>query len=191
MSEQYVPHEVKEASKKVDAFLASNASELVKIKGDSEDSPTRAAAAVAMKIDGAGYSDIARVLEYSSAQRARLAVEEAIGAQAGTPDQIEHVRWVNSRRLERLLASMMKRATNPGDPDHLAYARMVVVIIDRHLKIWGADAPQKLDVTYSPAAGEIERWAMQMASQVHGEQPVEAKITDMEIIEDAEIEEEQ
>lgn len=183
-----VPHEIEMASRKVDEFLKDNAAELMKIKGDTEDSPTRAAAAVAMKIDGAGYSDIARVLEYSSAQRARLAVEEAIGAQAGSPEQIEHIRFLNSRRLERLLQSMMKRATNPKDPDHLAYARMVVVVIDRHLRLWGADAPQKLDVTYSPAAGEIERWATQMAAQVHGPQPVEADITSMTIV-DAEIEE--
>ncbi len=183
----YIPDEVKKAGMKVDTFLQQNALDLAAIKGDSEDSPTRAAAAVAMKIDGAGYSDIARVLEYSSAQRARKAVEDAIAAQAGTPDQLEHIRWVNSRRIERIIASIMPRATNPKDPDHLMYARMAIVTIDRHLRIWGADAPQKLDVTYSPAAGEIERWAMRVAEQVHGPQPEEGNIMQIDNVIDVEI----
>lgn len=181
------PEEVKKAANKVDAFLAKNALDLAAIKGDSEDSPTRAAAAVAMKIDGAGYSDIARVLEYSSAQRARRAVEEAIAAQAGTPDQLEHVRWINSRRIERIIASIMPRATNPQDPDHLMYARMAIVTIDRHLRIWGADAPQKIDVTYSPAAGEIEKWAMEMAERFQGKPPQEGDIMQIDNVIDAEI----
>lgn len=183
----YIPDEVKKAGAKVDNFLQQNALDLAAIKGDSEDSPTRAAAAVAMKIDGAGYSDIARVLEYSSAQRARKAVEEAIAAQAGTPDQLEHIRWVNSRRIERIIASIMPRATNPKDPDHLMYARMAIVTIDRHLRIWGADAPQKVDVTYSPAAGEIERWAMSLAATVHGPQAEEGNIMQIGNVIDAEI----
>lgn len=180
---QYIPHEVVQASEKADKFLSE-------IKGATEDSPTRAAAAVAMKIDGAGYSDIARVLEYSSAQRARTAVEDAIAAQAGSPEQIEHVRWVNSRRIERIIASLMARATNPKDPDHLMYARLAIVTIDRHLRIWGADAPQKIDVTYSPAAGEIEKWAMDMAAQFQGEQPQPGNIMQVENVIDAEIVEE-
>ena len=78
MAERHVPHEVKEASRKVDQFIGGQAKELERIKGDSEESMTRAQAAVALRVDGASYSEIARLLEYSSAQRARGAIEKAL-----------------------------------------------------------------------------------------------------------------
>lgn len=177
------PQEVVEASQKVDEFRDVSATRLARIKGDSEDSPTRAAAAVAMKIDGAGYTDIAKVLDYSSAQRARQAVEEAISLQAGSPEEIDHIRFINSRRIERILTSVMTRATDPGDPDHLAYARMAVVLVDRHLRLWGADNPAQMKVTVTPTALAIEEWVTQMARQTYGVAD-EADILDAEVIED-------
>jgi hypothetical protein len=77
----------------------------------------------------------------------------------------------------------MRRATSPNDPDHLAYARTAMVVIDRHAKLYGADAPQQLNVTYNPAAGQIEQWVANMARQVHGEIE-EANIIDVEEVTD-------
>lgn len=185
MAEKQLPAEVVEAGKKVAAFEDANSARLARLKGDSEDSPTRAAAAVAMKIDGAGYPDIAKVLDYSSPQRARLAVEQAIGEQAGSPEEVEHVRWVNSRRLERILTSVMTRATDPHDADHLAYARMAVTLIDRHLRVWGADNPAQMKVIVSPSAQAIDEWALQMARQAYGVAQ-EGEIIDVEVVESAE-----
>lgn len=178
------PHEVQEAGRKMAELQRKGDLDLEKVKGETEDAPTRAAAAVALRIDGAGWSDIARVLDYSSAQRARGAVERALADETSTPEQIEHVRWLNARRLEKILQSLMRRATNPKDPDHLQYARMSVVVIDRHLKLYGADAPQKMNVTYSPAAGELENWVMQTAQQVSDDMAREADIIDAEVVDD-------
>src|SRR5690606_17540215 len=125
-----IPHEVQEAARKHGELQRQNQIDLDAIKGVDEDAPTRAAAALALRIDGAGWSDIARVLDYSSAQRARKAVERVLADEAASVEQIEHVRWLNARRLEKILNSLMKRATNPKDPDHLQYARMAVVVID-------------------------------------------------------------
>jgi hypothetical protein len=183
MAERHVPHEVKEASRKVDQFIGGQAKELERIKGDSEESMTRAQAAVALRVDGASYSEIARLLEYSSAQRARGAIEKALAEQMGSPEEVEHVRWLNGRRLERILSSLMKRATNPKDPDHLQYARMAVIVIDRHARLYGADAPQKVDVQYTPARAEIEAWALELAQHVRGKDAEEADLVlEMEVV---------
>lgn len=178
-----IPHEVKAAAEKHAEMERRTGMDLEAIKGATEDSPTRAAAAVQLRVDGAGWSDIARVLDYSSAQRARNAVERALSAETASPEQIEHVRWLNARRLEKILNSVMRRATNPKDPDHLQYARMAVVIIDRHLKLYGADAPQKMQVTYTPATEELTAWVMQAANQVASAE-AEADIIDAEVVEE-------
>lgn len=185
MARKQPPAEVVKAAEKHDEFMDVSKARIDRIKGDSEDAPTRAAAAVAMKIDGAGYSDIAKVLDYSSPQRARRAVEEAISLQAGSPEEIDHIRFINSRRLERILTSVMTRATDPGDADHLAYARMAVVLIDRHLRLWGADNPAQMKVTVTPTALAIEEWVTEMARQTYGVAD-EADILDAEIVEDGE-----
>lgn len=180
-----IPHEVQEAARKHGELQRQNQIDLDAIKGVDEDAPTRAAAALALRIDGAGWSDIARVLDYSSAQRARKAVERVLADEAASVEQIEHVRWLNARRLEKILNSLMKRATNPKDPDHLQYARMAVVVIDQHSKLYGANAPQKMNVQVTPAQVELERWVMQMAQQVAADQQ-EADIIDAEIVDDTE-----
>lgn len=155
---------------------------LVKTEGS-----TRAAAALQLRINGAGWSDIAELLGFASPTRARQAVEKALAMETSSKEDIEHVRWLNARRMERILSSLMPRAQNPKDADHLAYARTAMVVIDRHIRLYGADAPQQLNVTYSPTAGQIEEWVQTMARQVHGE-IIEADIIEEDVV-DAEVEE--
>lgn len=143
----------------------------------------RAAAALQLRIDGAGWGDIAKVLEFDTPADARNAVEFALAQETKSTEDIEQIRFLEARRMERILTSLMRRATSPNDPDHLAYARTAMVVIDRHAKLYGADAPQQLNVTYNPVAGQIEQWVATMARQVHGEIQ-EADILDVEVIND-------
>lgn len=143
----------------------------------------RAAAALQLRIDGAGWGDIAKILEFKTNREAQMAVEYALASESKSTEDVDHIRFLEARRMERILSSLMRRATNPSDPDHLAYARTAMVVIDRHTKLYGADAPQKLNVTYNPAAGQIEQWVSAMARQVHGELE-EADILDVEVVED-------
>ena len=153
-------------------------------KPREQDLPThRAAAALQLRIDGAGWGDIAKILEFDSPAAARNAVEFALAKEAKSTEDIDQIRFLEARRMERILASLMRRATSPNDPDHLAYARTAMVVIDRHAKLYGADAPQQLNVTYNPAAGQIEQWVANMARQVHGEIE-EANIIDVEEVTD-------
>ena len=165
-------------------------SEIVKASDDLEskknqiirnERTTQSAAALQLRIDGASWDDIATILEYSSPIDARHAVERALALEAASPEKVEHVRLVNSKRLERIYRSLSRRAVNPKDPDHLQYVRAAVTVIDRHSKLWGADSPQQMNVTISPSVGEIEKWVSNMAREVHG-QIEEGDILDVEVV---------
>lgn len=153
--------------KKRDAILAS-------------DAPTRSAAALQLRIDGASYSDIAKVLEFKDAAEARRSIETALSVEARAVDDVDKMRWMEARRLERLLSSLMTRATNPHDRDHLAYARTALAVVDRHIKLYGLDMPAKVNVTYSPATDQLEEWVSRMTELAHGP-IIEADIVDAEI----------
>lgn len=169
---------------KAPAGLMQAGKEIEKAK-EAQVPKQRAAAALQLRIDGAGWGDIAKVLDFDTPADARQAVEYALALESKSTEDIEQIRFLEARRMERILTSLMRRATSPNDPDHLAYARTAMVVIDRHAKLYGADAPQQLNVTYNPAAGQIEQWVAAMARQVHGEIQ-EADILDVEEVTDGE-----
>lgn len=149
---------------------------------DIKDRKARMQAAVAMRVAGANYSDIARTLEYPTTTLARQAVERALAASVGEESR-EQLRFLEGRRLERLLRSLWGKATDEDNEDHLAYVRTALAVIDRHARLYGADAPQEM-IVYNPAGIEIEAWVANMARQVHGELPEEFDIIEGHAIDD-------
>lgn len=152
------------------------------------DPPTRAAAAVNMAIEGSSYYDIARVLDYPSPSAAKKAVWAAIGDIEPDPDEVKRQRHMMSQTLGRLQASMMRRATNPKDPDHVQYVRATIAVLDREAKLLGLDAPTNI-VLHSATAQEIDDYVAQVQQlKVIAAGDVEADI--LEDVVDAEIEDE-
>lgn len=146
----------------------------------ADDAPTRAAAAVALRVAGASYTSIAKTLDYSSAFRARQVVERALAEAAESDDSYAQVRHLESRRLERLLQGVWRRATNETDPRQMEAARVALAIIDRHARLHGLDAPQQM-VVYTPEQQEVDRWVKAMAAQVRGQTaPAEAEVIEVE-----------
>lgn len=150
---------------------------------DLGDSPTRAAAAVALRISGASYSDIARVCEYSSAFHARQAVERALAEDSGEPEERAHLRVLTDRRLNRLLQSVMGKAVDVKNPDQLAYNRQALALVDRIARLHGVDAPQTLTV-YQPQQEEVNAYIAQMLALHRQATQNEADILDAEMVED-------
>ena len=139
----------------------------------------RAASALQLRIDGAAFSDIAKVLEFKDAREAQAAVERALSSEYRAPNEIEQVRALQSKRIDRILYSLMRRATNPKDPDHLAYATRALAAIKQQTELEGAAAATKVDITYNPTAQQLEQWASQVVSKMHG--PInEGDIIDVE-----------
>lgn len=143
----------------------------------------RAAAALALRLDGAGFGDIAKVLELASPAEARRMVDKALADIPTDMGEVERVRDLESRRIERILISLMKRGTNPKDPDHLAYARTALAAIKQQTDLYGAAMPTKVDITYNPSAQQLEKWVAQITAQAHAS-VVEGDILDVEVIED-------
>lgn len=142
----------------------------------------RASAALQLRIDGAPFSAIAEALEFKDAKEAQQAVERALATEYRAPDQIAQVRALQSKRIDRILYSLMRRATNPKDPDHLAYATRALAAIKQQTELEGAAAPAKVDITYNPTAQQLEQWASQVVSKMHGAIE-EGEIIDIEYVE--------
>lgn len=144
------------------------------------DRQSRQGAAIGLRIAGASYSEIARTLEYSSAAKAREAVERGLAALGGEDDR-EQLRFIEARRLERILRGLWKKATDDEHGEHLAAARTALAVIDRHAKLYGLDAPTEM-VVYNPTQTEIDAWLAQQAQQLRGATPDEVDIISGEVI---------
>lgn len=149
---------------------------------DEKDRKTRVEAAIALKVAGANYSEIAEALEYTSVDQARSAVERGLAATASEEDRSRQ-REIASRRLERLLRAIWAKATDETNPEQLSAARTALALVDRHIRLWGTDAPSEM-VIYSPTAGEMEAWVARMAQQVRAGLPEEVDIIESEVISD-------
>jgi DNA-binding transcriptional ArsR family regulator len=149
---------------------------------DAPDRRSRVEAAIALKVAGANYSEIAEVLSYSTVEQARSAVERGLAATASEEDRSRQ-REIASRRLERLLRGLWRKATDEDNPEHLSAARTALAIVDRHIRLWGSDAPSEM-VIFSPAKGEMEAWIESMVKRVRQGLPEEADIIDADVVDD-------
>lgn len=127
-------------------------------------------AAVAMKIAGASYVEIAQTLEYRTPAAARMAVEQGLASTIEDEDDLRAVRKMSSARLEALMKSLAPNALHPkiidpldkdgrrmvANPDHLPYAREFLRVVDRHIRLHGADAPQLIGLV-NPNAEQFEQ----------------------------------
>lgn len=116
---------------------------------DVDRSATKAEAAVTLKLYGASYTEIKNTLHYSSAYRAKMAVERALAAAADSVEDKEKMRFMINKTLDRLKASVMSKAVNPNDPQHLAYNARALAILDRQARLYGVDAPTQIQITQS------------------------------------------
>ena len=155
--------------------------ELARLNADLDKGSTnRAEAAVAMRIAGAAYSEIARTLDFTSAHQARMSVEATLAATAGGNDR-EQLRFVEARRLERLLRSLWRKALDENHDEHLAAIRTALAVIDRHARLYGLDAPAEM-VVYSPSREEIDRFVAVAAASLTAKLPDEADIIDGQVV---------
>lgn len=139
------------------------------------DRTNRANAAVSLRIAGATYGEVAETLGYASATVARDAVEHSLAQRAGEADR-DSLRRTEGARLDRLLRGVWRKATDDGHPEHLAAVRTALSIIDRHIRLFGADAPQEM-VHYVPTPEQIDAWVGQAAAG-HLPQVVEAEVVE-------------
>ena len=147
----------------------------------AEVAPKRvAAAALALRLAGAGYDEVADALGLATAQLARTKAEEALEARAWDDVQgRDRMRAENGDRLERLLRGVWAKATNPDHPEHLAAVKVAKEVIDRHCRLYGLDAPTEV-IIHTPTANEIDQWVANMiGASVEPLMAMEAQVIDV------------
>lgn len=118
---------------------------------------SQAERAMILRIGAASWTEVARLLNYESVYAARRAVEAYISTINPTEEEVDHQRYLHSRRLERLLNSVMPTAVRTSSPDHLAYNARALAILDRIASLQGLNAPAQ-QIVYTPRSEEIERY---------------------------------
>lgn len=119
-------------------------------------------AAVALKVHGADYDEIADTLDLASPAIARVLVERALAATVDETRDLKGQRAIANLQIDAILRSTFPRATDSTDPEHLNYARMTLSLVDRKAKLNGLDAP--VVHLINPEAEELERWVAQFAA---------------------------
>ena len=94
----------------------------------------RPAAAVALRLRGATYQDICDTLGYETPGIAQREVEKTLAALA-PPEDADMLRSVMDARLEKLLLSCWRMATDPSSNDHLGYVRTALAIMERSARL--------------------------------------------------------
>lgn len=120
-------------------------------------------AAVALRLAGAGFQEIAEVLELADAGQARLAVERGLAVEAGGEGDRERLRLEEERRLMGLLKPLWAKAVDPESPEQVVASRAALAVIDRHARLMGLDAPTEV-VVHNPTTVEIDQWVAEVLS---------------------------
>jgi len=142
--------------------------------------PRQGAAAVALRLAGASYHEIADALSIVDAAGARRMVEETLAAKSMDPPSREMLRAEEAGRLERLLRGVWAKATDVNHPEHLASVKIAVGIIDRHIRLHGLDAPAEI-IVHTPTMTEIDQWVASVTTATVGElRAMEADVIDAE-----------
>lgn len=142
----------------------------------------KANAALQMRIAGASWEDIAEVIGYPTPRAALVSTERALERELKTEESQKHMRSMAGKRLDRLLRGVWPKAINDDHPEHLMAVDRARLLIDRHAKLYGLDAPTEFVVT-NPSQSELERWVSEVIS-VSSPGMQEADIFDADVLED-------
>ena len=132
-------------------------------------------AAVALRLEGAGFVDIAEVLDFAGPEQARLAVERGLAAEGSDEEDRQRLRLEEERRLMGLLRPLYVKATDDEDPEMIPASRAALAIIDRHSKLMGLDAPTEV-VVHNPTTVEIDAWVARVMLEEGNQFAVEADV---------------
>jgi len=121
-------------------------------------------AALQLRVSGAAFADISRVLGLASPKAAVRLVTQELGEQNDADtDSLTRLRGEQSARLEALMEAVWPKAMDGEHKDHLPAIRTAVAIIDRHSKLHGLDAPAEV-VIHTPTAAELDQWVATMVA---------------------------
>lgn len=120
----------------------------------------KARSALLLHYKGLTIDEIVAVVGFASIEEASKAIDKAVAAELRSdPKAKDRMRHIANRKLDQLLRSVSGKAADPKHPEHLAAVDKAVKIIDRHIRLFGLDAPSEM-IVHNPDAGEIEAWVV-------------------------------
>jgi len=122
----------------------------------------KADAALALRIAGMDWPDIAKAVGYPTGRMALVAVEKSLQRNLDIQDK-RVLRQVAQGRLDSLLRSVCTKAHTPTDPEHLMAVGKAKEIVDRSIKLLGLDAPTEITVS-SPSQRDLDEWVARVTS---------------------------
>ena len=114
----------------------------------------RADAALALKLSGATWEEVAQATKYADGERARIAVEAMLARSAKNADRGQ-AREMARNRYERLLRGVWMKAIDPANPEHLPAIRAARELVDRMVVLDGAAMPTEV-IVHNPTQAELE-----------------------------------
>jgi hypothetical protein len=139
------------------------------------------AAVTALALAGASFHEIAENMGLASAREAQRIYYDDLATRATDTDRARG-RIEARARLERLLRSTWRKATNERDPEHLAAVRTASALVDRIIKLDGLDMPTEI-VVHNPTAAEIDAWVATVLANRTDQMPAEPDIIDADVVE--------
>jgi hypothetical protein len=141
----------------------------------------KARSALHLYYNNASLDEIVTVVGFASIEEASKAIDIAVKAELrGDTKAKDRMRHIANRKLDQLLRSVSAKAANPKHPEHLAAVGKALNIIDRHIKLYGLDAPTEM-IVHNPDSGEIEAWVMGLMNEGRGDLQ-EADILEGEVV---------
>lgn len=135
-------------------------------------------AALALRLAGASFSEVAEALGLGSVADAYEMIESTLALQV-KPEDRERLRQLEAARLDRLQRSIWQQANDPQDPDQLPAINAVLKIMESRRKLLGLDAPTEITV-HSPTQDELERWVAQVSrGQIDQYAALEANVLEL------------
>jgi hypothetical protein len=134
-------------------------------------------AAVALRLAGASFHEIADTLGLADYIAARNMVEKDLAARLDDPEARTKLRNEEAARIERILRGVWNKAVSPEDPEHLPAARVALALIDRHARLLGLDMPTEV-IVHSPTTSEIDLWVSQVIAG-HAETVIDVEEADV------------
>lgn len=142
----------------------------------------KALAALQLRRSGATWEEVAEVIGFPTGRAALVACERALEKELKSEESSHFMRQMAGDRLERLLRSVWYKAINPKDPEHLVAVDRARLLVDRHAKLFGLDAPTEM-VVHNPAQAQLEQWVATVTA-IQTPQLEEGDIFDAEVVED-------
>lgn len=137
--------------------------------------------AVALRLAGASYVEVAEALALAGIADARELIESTLANSVSSQDR-EHLRREEAARLDRLQRGVWTKAIDTNHPEHLAAVKVTLQISESRRRLLGLDAPTEISV-HSPTQDEIERWVSTVSAQAVADYVVlEANVVELPAI---------